>query len=213
MDTLPGFNLAHILVVETDQKVADYVSAVLRSGGYLVQSVTYVGEALTIDHSRFNLAVVNGALRDAKGVDIRERIRQVTTFAVLPVLFINLDSRPIDESELLDKVQAMLVRGANHDHQVENWDEVLEAQVNNPEPMEPDQARKQPLTEDDIPTEPTRLTFDLHLKQQLAELKILANLARSISSVLELSEVLNQIVEAATTLTQAEEGMLLLPDD
>src|SRR5258706_12351082 len=69
------------------------------------------------------------------------------------------------------------------------------------------------MNEDDIPTEPMRASFDAHLQQQLAELKTLSNLGRSISSTLELSEVLNQIVEAATTLTRAEEGLLLLPDE
>src|SRR5205814_2788561 len=47
------------------------------------------------------------------------------------------------------------------------------------------------LSRDDVPTEPIRAVLDAHLQQQLAELKTLSNLARSISSVLELGEVLN----------------------
>ncbi len=54
---------------------------------------------------------------------------------------------------------------------------------------------------------------DGQLHRELAELQALSALVRSVSSSLELSEVLNQIVDAATTLTNAEEGMLLLPDD
>src|SRR6185503_16478902 len=80
-------------------------------------------------------------------------------------------------------------------------------------PKQPPPITKAFLTEDDMPTEPMRASFDAHLQQQLAELKVLSNLGRSISSVLELTEVLNQIVEAATTLTRSEEALLLLPDD
>lgn len=51
------------------------------------------------------------------------------------------------------------------------------------------------------------------LHRELAELQTLSALSQSVSSSLELSEVLNQIVDAATTLTNAEEGLLLLPNE
>src|ERR1700690_819171 len=142
MDNLPGFNLAHILVVETRPKMADYIVAVLRSGGYLVQSATHVGEALTIDHSRFNLAVVNGTLRDSQGVDIRQRIGQVASFAALPVLFIDVNAAPFDESQLLNKVQTMLERGTSGDYEAENWQQVLEAPVKNANVAQSGQAKQ-----------------------------------------------------------------------
>jgi signal transduction histidine kinase/ActR/RegA family two-component response regulator len=44
------------------------------------------------------------------------------------------------------------------------------------------------------------------------EMQTLFALGRSLTEVLELSEVLNRIVEAARRLTNAEEGMILLPD-
>ncbi|MEP7290760.1 MAG: GAF domain-containing sensor histidine kinase [Chloroflexota bacterium] len=44
------------------------------------------------------------------------------------------------------------------------------------------------------------------------EMQTLFSLARSLTEVLELSEVLNRVVEAARHLTNAEEGMILLPD-
>jgi signal transduction histidine kinase/DNA-binding response OmpR family regulator len=45
------------------------------------------------------------------------------------------------------------------------------------------------------------------------ELDTLFALSRSLTEVLDLSEVLNRVVEAARHLTNAEEGMILLPDD
>ena len=44
------------------------------------------------------------------------------------------------------------------------------------------------------------------------EMQTLFALGRSLTEVLELSEVLNRVVEAARSLTNAEEGMILLPD-
>lgn len=44
------------------------------------------------------------------------------------------------------------------------------------------------------------------------EMQALFSLARSLAEVLDLSEVLNRVVEAARHLTNAEEGMILLPD-
>ncbi len=46
-----------------------------------------------------------------------------------------------------------------------------------------------------------------------SEVKTLFSLSKSLTEVLDLSEVLNRVVEAARHLTQAEEGMILLPDD
>jgi signal transduction histidine kinase/FixJ family two-component response regulator len=49
--------------------------------------------------------------------------------------------------------------------------------------------------------------------RQDEEIEALFDLSKSLTEVLELSEVLNRVVEAARRLTNAEEGMILLPDD
>jgi signal transduction histidine kinase len=49
--------------------------------------------------------------------------------------------------------------------------------------------------------------------QRDEEVEALFDLSKSLTEVLELSEVLNRVVEAARRLTSAEEGMILLPDD
>lgn len=45
------------------------------------------------------------------------------------------------------------------------------------------------------------------------ELETVFSLGKSLTEVLDLGEVLNRVVNAARRLTQAEEGMILLPDD
>lgn len=55
--------------------------------------------------------------------------------------------------------------------------------------------------------------IDSEAMRRVEEIQTLFALGRSLTEVLELSEVLNRIVEAARRLTNAEEGMILLPDD
>ncbi len=50
-------------------------------------------------------------------------------------------------------------------------------------------------------------------RQWAEEIEALFSLSKSLTEVLELSEVLNRVVEAARRLTGAEEGMILMPDD
>ena len=52
----------------------------------------------------------------------------------------------------------------------------------------------------------------LEMDRSVEEIQTLFALGRSLTEVLNLSEVLNRIVEAARRLTNAEEGMILLPD-
>lgn len=49
--------------------------------------------------------------------------------------------------------------------------------------------------------------------QEMEQVETLISLGKSLTEVLDLSEVLNRIVTAAWDLTKAEEGMLLMPDD
>lgn len=48
--------------------------------------------------------------------------------------------------------------------------------------------------------------------RQLAELSLIYNIGRSLSATLDLDALLGRVVEAAVSITQADEGLLLLPD-
>ena len=48
--------------------------------------------------------------------------------------------------------------------------------------------------------------------EQIDEMNTFFNLSKSLTEVLDLTKVLNRVVEAARYLTQAEEGMILLPE-
>lgn len=51
------------------------------------------------------------------------------------------------------------------------------------------------------------------LSKRMDEIQTLFSLSKSLTEVLDLSEVLNRVVEAARRLTNAEQGMILLPGD
>ena len=53
---------------------------------------------------------------------------------------------------------------------------------------------------------------DLASSWRIEEVQALIDLSRSLTEVLDINEVLNRVVEAARRLTNAEEGMILLPD-
>lgn len=53
---------------------------------------------------------------------------------------------------------------------------------------------------------------DIASSWRVEEVQALIDLSRSLTEVLDLSEVLNRVVQAARFLTNAEEGMILLPD-
>ncbi len=222
---LPDFNARRILVVEDDFEVADRMVASLRSVGYYVQNAYNVGDALAIDHARFDLAVVDGSMRDRDGVSLLKRISVHTSFSQLRLLVIGNPSEDDSRGDFVTLQRSFtdseLLYSVEHCFQTPSADSGTPRKTTRnlgqtKQPASQDKStspfRGKQFTENDIPTEPDRVTLDAKLQQQLAELRILSNLGRSISSVLELSEVLNQIVEAATTLTRAEEGLLLLPD-
>jgi signal transduction histidine kinase/FixJ family two-component response regulator/putative methionine-R-sulfoxide reductase with GAF domain len=58
-----------------------------------------------------------------------------------------------------------------------------------------------------------RAASDDILSQRVEEIQTLFVLSKSLTEVLDLNEVLNRLVEAARRLTDAEEGMILLPGD
>lgn len=213
MNIVPNLNAARILVVEDDLKMADRIVAVLRGAGYYVQNAYNSGDALAADHTRFDLALVNAAMRDREGRAILDSIAAHPTFSRLKILTMTDNAqvgvgrhtlrRAYEDTELLSRVSDLLGQ------KKASTGELPPARNGATGTL----TRPRPISTSDDSTEPSRVALDAHLQQQLAELKTLSSLGRSISSVLDLSEVLNQIVEAATTLTHAEEGMILLPDE
>lgn len=209
MGILPKLNATRLLLVEDNLNANERLTELLREVGYEVETAYNIGDALAAQHDRFALAVVDGAMRSRDGRSVLEMIREVESFAALPIVLAD------GGRNLVERVQTALAMGRER-----NIEKVI-ASVAKTATQEAIRITHESLSstipsdEDDDPTvrTPAAIATSAQFRQQVATLRTLSELGRSISSVLELNQVLNQIVEAATTLTSAEEGMLLLPDE
>jgi signal transduction histidine kinase/CheY-like chemotaxis protein len=183
---IPDLKAVRILLAENDLTVADRVKAVLNEAGYDVQNAYNFGDAMSVDHSRFNLVIADALIADREGHGLLESIREHPIFRRIPLLA--LSRKPLDQ-----KLNVKAITPTCSD------DELLEVVGS--------------ILTDTQERVTHSNAIDPHLQQQLGELRTLSQLGRSIAATLDLNVVLNQIVEAATSLTGAEEGMLLLPDD
>ncbi|MBO9308260.1 MAG: GAF domain-containing protein [Chloroflexi bacterium] len=193
MDFLPPVNARRILLVEENPAVAEQWKALLRNDGYEVESACSCGDALAARHERFALAIVNPNMQHRDGRNILDLLREHHGFSRLPILRIT----ELGESgaQILMEIERHLEDGRRS-------------------------AGRQALCHADISvldlTESEELTIRTRAiseqRKQLEARRALSELARSIAAILDLDKVLNQVVEAAAKLTDAEESLLLLPD-
>lgn len=85
-------------------------------------------------------------------------------------------------------------------------------------PLEMQEAIRRVLASTALREERDQLTQKLlevnrQLQKQLQELNVIYTIGRSVTSMLDLNQVLNRVVDAAVYLADAEEGMLLLLDE
>ncbi|MCX7683130.1 MAG: ATP-binding protein [Anaerolineae bacterium] len=85
-------------------------------------------------------------------------------------------------------------------------------------PLEMQEAIRRVLASTALREERDQLTQKLlevnrQLQKQLQELNVIYTIGRSVTSLLDLNQVLNRVVDAAVYLADAEEGMLLLLDE
>src|SRR5215475_5736069 len=125
MDLLPDLHATRILIVESDLNAADRAVNILRGSGYTVQNAYNPGDALAADHSHFDLAMINPAMRDRDGVPILDKIKYHESFTKLPLLIIgnsaNVPSNGVilrpgyADAELIEGVHTLLRRKSRKD--------------------------------------------------------------------------------------------------
>lgn len=76
-DRLSDFGYRHILLVEDDQRIVDFVQRGLKAEGYLIELARSGKEALTLaTEGRFQLIILDLGLPDMNGRDVCESLRQ-----------------------------------------------------------------------------------------------------------------------------------------
>lgn len=182
-------NDRQVLVVAGDYEIVQQVRLSLRGRGFTVANVLSHRDAtFALDKNRYDLIMVDARMHDRHSGD-----------ATL-VMIANQSLHP--------PIVAFALDGATVDAgSVETIVESLDEQNIRRGVMK---ALKMPVLEL-IELAPQKVVT-AELSRSDEELQTLFALGRSLTEVLNLSEVLNRIVEAARRLTNAEEGMILLPD-
>jgi diguanylate cyclase (GGDEF)-like protein/PAS domain S-box-containing protein len=184
-------NKESILVVDDNRQLGDFIAyRLLPSLGFSGRIAYTAKNALeSIRSSPPALILLDLELPDATGIDILRQL-QKEGFRIPTVLFTAHGSEHVAAEAFRLGVQDYLVK-----------------------PVEPEQLEAtitRALNETRLRQKADRLTDEL--KDQVAWLSALSKIGQSVTSTLEVDEVLRRIVEAAVQLTQAEEGFLALLD-
>jgi signal transduction histidine kinase/DNA-binding response OmpR family regulator len=210
MDFLLNINAARILVAEHNPDRMTETAQLLQAAGYNVQKAYNVGDALfSLETGQFDLALIDANMKD------REQhllVEQMNTLPGAPVrwLVVAGEGDPAPEALLRHGALAYLPRAFDRETLLRK----VRAALRNETEVPPAAAARLSIAD----TAPMALSggaveVQERLERQLIEQRTLSSLARSLSSVLDLDVLLTEVVEAAVSLSGAEEGLLLLPDD
>lgn len=180
-----------ILVVDDNLKIANFLSQQLLPSLGFKTMVAHDGRT-ALEHIRkhsFSLMILDLQLPDTTGFEVlRKQKREGYS---IPTILVTAEGS--------EHIAAEAFRLGVEDYLSKPIDEEsLSAAIN------------RALAESRLRREKARLTN--LLKEQVTWLTVLAKVGQSVTSTLELDEVLRRIVEAAVHLTKAEEGFLALLD-
>jgi signal transduction histidine kinase/DNA-binding response OmpR family regulator len=202
MRFLPNLNAARILVAESDPDAMDHATSILEEASYNVHKAYYAGDAVyAMEHGQFELALIDVGMKDR---DQRTLVDHMPRFGGTRWIAL-IDEAYTDPPRLLRQGAAAFVhRPLQPDALLQQVGKVLQGHTMSAGASLTSVTRRVHGDQDN------RSEI---LKQQLAEQQTLSKLARSLSAVLDLDVLLTQVVDAAVQLSNAEEGLLLLPDE
>lgn len=182
-----------ILVVDDNRQISDFlVGEVLPSLGYQAMAA-YDGksglEIIRQNYKSIDLMILDLQLPDISGLDILRQLSQ-EGLNVPTILFTGHGSVEVAVDAFRLGVQDYLDKGVEID--------VLSASIS------------RALTESRLRRETERLTAQL--KDQVTWLTVLSKVGKSVTSTLDIDDVLKRIVEAGVLLTRSDEGFLALLD-
>ncbi|WP_119071740.1 GAF domain-containing protein [Aggregatilinea lenta] len=210
MDFLLNINAARILVAEHNTDRMTETAQLLQAAGYNVQKAYNVGDALfSLENGQFDLAVIDACMKDREQRPLVEQMSDLPG-SMVRWLVVAEEGDPAPEALLKYGAVAFLPRAFDRETLLRKVRAALRDEVTAPTSTPAVGDTPQPF-----PAVPSANAIETQhlLERQLVEQRTLSTLARSLSSVLDLDVLLTQVVEAAVTLSGAEEGLLLLPDD
>jgi diguanylate cyclase (GGDEF)-like protein/PAS domain S-box-containing protein len=182
-----------ILVVDDNRQISEFLSESMLPGlGYEVLVARDGNSAVKLieqHKANFDLMLLDLQLPDLTGLDLLKRLDK-DDYHIPTILMTGHGS---------EQVAAEAFRLGVHDYLSKPLDETLLTE-----------AITRALAENRLQRE--KAILNSQLEEQVAWLTSLSTVGKSVTSTLELSEVLVRIVEAGVSLTKAEEGFLALLD-
>ncbi len=204
-DYLNQLNAMRVLVAESDPDEMARLASILTDAGYYVHKAYNVGDAIAIlQQQPVALAVINAGLTNNHQQRLTDHMAR---FGLVPWIAL-VDDNPKLERHLIGQGARVCIQTpvAASDLLRQVWqmahDSTRDALLDIDRPFE--QVAPSPGEAENT---------SALLKRRLIEQQTLSTLARSLSAQLDLDVLLTQIVEAAVRLCDAEEGLLLLPDE
>jgi signal transduction histidine kinase/DNA-binding NarL/FixJ family response regulator len=183
-----------ILLVAGDYDVIQCVRRALSQGSnFVLHNAFNHREALyLLSYSQFDMLIIDSSMRDRHGGGLTLAAVTKSTNN-MPVIAYALDE---DSPQQVEQLAGSVLKQLDHRETLQVVTSALEISM----------PRR-------VATEVAATgSFDDVMHRQMDEINTLFDLSKSLTEVLDLSEVLNRVVEAARHLTNAEEGMILLPE-
>lgn len=176
-----------VLVVAGDYDIVQGIRQGLENTGCVVYAAHSHRDALyTLEHDAFDLVVVDAAMSDRRSGELT--LRAVSALSKHPpILIYKPHANGVHYPDpVVTSLQVEPLRAAVFGAMPDEHEQRIQAK------------------------QPKPVVTDLFWRDE--EIQTLFSLSRSLTEVLDLSEVLNRVVEAARRLTNAEEGLILLPE-
>ncbi len=199
MDFWPSINASRILIVESDVNLADALHDMLVAENYYVQKAYNLGDArFSVRHHHYDVALVDLRVSDTDGQSAADVFQKDPAFEYVTWIAISTSPAKVMPPE----GASGMITAPIHTQAVLN----VVAQTL-------ERVKLKPANLSNMPEMTSRDELLKLLERNLLEQQTLSGIARMLNSTLDLNTVLTKVVDAATSLTNAEEGLLLLPDD
>ncbi len=208
-------NTKRILIVASDYGLIRTVRDALTHQSLTLQiGYSHIDGLYALENGDFDAVVVDALLANHRdGISTLVKLSQLNH--AIPIVGLANDPALMDDKGLPPNVSVVVPSDSMIRQTVML---VLGVEVAAPPPVLPEKKpNTKTLAESPAPTSPAPLPVLDEMPDVTSnsadKLQTLFALSKSLTEVLDLGEVLNRVVEAARRLTNAEEGMILLPDD
>ncbi|MCD4686646.1 MAG: GAF domain-containing protein, partial [Anaerolineae bacterium] len=199
-------NAVRILVAESDPDQMDYIAGILESAGYVVHKAYVAGDAVfALEHSDFALALIDTRMTDHAQQALTDYMARQHAIQWIVVI---RRGDPVPQHLLDQGAEACVQSPFTSLTLLRYVEQALNGQAKTR--VEDAVSARTPVVHAGVVVSED---MSQALKRQLIEQQTLSQLARSLSAVLDLDVLLTQVVDAAVRLCNAEEGLLLLPDE